>query len=385
MFKNKKVVTAAVVAGLLGGMFLLDKSDLLTAFAAPKGTEAVLPQTQVTVQTVQAKEELRNHSAAYKATLEPAEQALVSAQTSGKVVRILFESGTAVSQNMPLVMLDDRDARSMLQVAQGQLESAKAGLMKAETSLASTVLSYDRINALYQQGAASKAEYDSAQSALNMVKADTASARAAVQAAMGTLEARKTALDNTIIRSPLSGIAAGKNVSLGQQVTPEAVLAKVMQVTAVDAVFEVDQEAVGALRVGQEAELKLQKTSNETFTGMIRTVDIAADPASRVFTVRVRIDNPQQLLRPGVFGWVLLASDKPLPVLTLPIEAVTGKEGEYSVFTADSGVARRNAVQLGEVADNRVEILSGITAGSRVILTNLNTLQDGDSVTVSAE
>ncbi len=385
MIRNKNVVIAAVIVTLMGGGLLLGKSGLITALAAPKESETAVQESRITVKTLKAEAEMKKPTATYKATLEASEEALISAQLSGKVVRILFEDGTAVTAGMPLIQLDDRDARSQLQVAQGQLESAKAAQLRAEISLANTQLSFDRVNALFQQGVTSQAEYDSAAASLNMLKAEVASTRAAVQAAQGTLEARRIALDNTVLRAPLSGIVDAKSVSLGQQVTPEAVLAKVMQVSSLDAVFEVGQDAVGNLTAGQKSILKLQKTAEQSFDGSISTIDLSADPTSRVFKVRVRIPNPEGALRPGVFGWVSVEATEAVPVITLPVQAVTGQEGAYSVFTVENGIAKRATVLLGAVADNRVEIQSGISAGAQVILSNLSTLQDGDSVTASVQ
>lgn len=385
MFRNKQVAIAAVVITLMGGGLLLGKSGLITSLAAPAAPEAASQKRQLTVETTTAVSEMKKPTAVFKTTLEPSEEALISAQMNGKVLRILFDNGTAVSAGAPLIQLDDRDARSQLLVAQGQLESARAALIRMETSLANTQISYDRVAALYQQGAISKAEYDNALTALNLMKADAASARAGVQSAQGALEARQIVLDNTVIRAPLAGIVDAKQVTLGQQVTPEAVLARVMQTSSIDAVFEVDQEAVGSLAVGQTAELRLQKDASQSFAGSISAIGLAADPASRVFKVRVEIPNPEGALRPGVFGWVAIEATEAVPVITLPVEAITGTDGAYSVFVAENGHAKRLAVLLGELTDNRVEIRSGLSAGAQVILTNLNTLQDGDAITVAVQ
>lgn len=385
MFKNKQIAIAAVVITLMGGGLLLGKSGLVTSLAAPAVPEAAAQKNLITVETVTAKAEMKKPTATYKATLEASEEALISSQMTGKAIRILFDNGTAVPAGAPLVQLDDRDARSQLLVAQGQLESAKAALNRMEASLGNTQTSYDRVAALYGSGAVSKAEYDNALTALNLIKADTASARAGVQSAQGALEARQIVLDNTIIRAPLAGIVDAKQVKLGQQVTPEAVLARVMQTASVDAVFEVGQEAVGSLGVGQQAEFRLQKGATQSFTGTISAINLAADPASRVFKARVEIANPEGALRPGVFGWVAIEATEAAPVITLPVEAVTGTDGAYSVFIAENGMAKRLSVLLGELTDNRVEIRSGLSAGAQVILTNLNTLQDGDAIAVAVQ
>lgn len=335
----------------------------------------------IAVETTHAMEEERKVGMTYKATIEASQEATVSSQGSGKVVAIYFENGKPVKQGAPLVRLDDVNAVNELKMANAQLESANALLKKTEAGFASTKLSYDRTLALFKQGGVAQAELDNAKAALDMGNADLASAKAGVDTAKATVQMRQTALSQMTIKAPMSGIIDAKSVNLGQFLSPGSVVAVVKDVSSVDAVFQVEQDALSDIKIGQNADLKIQGLGDKTYKGLIQNIDLSADPKARVFTTKMRIDNKSGELRPGVFAWVDLKAERLSKVLTLPVDLVSGKEGAYYVFVNEGGVAKMKGLMLGEVFENRVQIKAGISAKDEIIATNLNTIQDGDLVT----
>ncbi len=335
----------------------------------------------IAVETTHAMEEERKVGMTYKATIEASQEATVSSQGSGKVVAIYFENGKPVKQGAPLVRLDDVNAVNELKMANAQLESANALLKKTEAGFATTKLSYDRTLALFKQGGVAQAELDNAKAALDMGNADLASAKAGVDTAKATVQMRQTALSQMTIKAPMSGIIDAKSVNLGQFLSPGSVVAVVKDVSSVDAVFQVEQDALSDIKIGQNADLKIQGLGDKTYKGLIQNIDLSADPKARVFTAKMRIDNKSGELRPGVFAWVDLKAERLSKVLTLPVDLVSGKEGAYYVFVNEGGVAKMKGLMLGEVFENRVQIKAGISAKDEIIATNLNTIQDGDLVT----
>lgn len=334
----------------------------------------------ITVEVTHAVEEQKKVGMTYKATVEAAEEAIVSSQGSGKVIKVIFENGKAVKAGSPLVQLDNVDALNQLIMANAQLESANALLKKTEAGFATTKLTYERTLALFKQGSVPQVDLDNAKAALDMGNADLSTAKAGIETAKATVQMRETALSQMTIKAPMSGIVDGKAVNLGQFLSPGAVVATVKDVNYVDAVFQVEQDALSDIAVGQSAELKLQGTTDKVYKGVISSIGLSADPKSRVFTAKMHIENKNGELRPGVFAWVDLKAEKLSNVLTLPVDLISGKEGAYYVFVNEGGVARIKPLMLGEVFENRVQIKAGITAKDEIIATNLNTIQDGDLV-----
>lgn len=337
----------------------------------------------IAVQVTHAQEEDKNVGMTYKATVEASEEGIVSSQASGKVIKVLFENGKLVKAGAPLVQLDNVDAVNQLKMAEAQLESANALLKKTEAGFLTTKLTYERTLALFKQGSVAQSDLDNAKAALDMGNADLSTAKAGIETAKATVLMRQTALSQMTIKAPMSGVVDAKSVNLGQFLSPGAVIATVKNVDYVDAVFLVEQDALSNIAVGQKAELTLQGTKDKKYTGVINSIGLSADPKSRVFTAKLRIENKNGELRPGVFAWVDLKAEKLSKVLTLPVDLISGKEGAYYVFVNEGGIAKIKPLMLGEVFENRVQIKAGISAKDEIISTNLNTLQDGDLVNIT--
>jgi RND family efflux transporter MFP subunit len=131
------------------------------------------------------------------------------------------------------------------------------------------------------------------------------------------------------------------------------------------------------------AQIKL--SGAEDTYGTLSSIGISADEATRTFTCKVAVANDNEALHPGDFVTVNLYSDTKIDVISIPLQALSGSEGEYSVFVLDNGVAKKVRVTIGKISENRAIITSGLVKDQSVIITNLNVLQDGDVVTVSDE
>jgi len=326
---------------------------------------------KVYVEAQQAKTVKNASVLSFKATLEPEEEGIVSSKISGKVVQILFDNGRKVTQGAPMVMLDDQDLAN-------QLKSAQTNLQKLELNLDLSQRNYDRIKQLYDNSAVSKSDFENAEAALKTAKVDLESARINIEILQDTLE-------DTVVRSPISGAVDEKEVVLGQFVSPSNVLAKVKNTASLYAVIQVKQSDLDKVKAGSKATVKLSREDTKGYQGVVKTIDIAADVSARVFDCKVQVGNEAGKLHPGEFAYVEIPVDETVEKVVIPMKALTGAEGNYSVFTIENSVARKHAVTIGETQNNLAEVISGLKAGEKVIVTNLNMLQDGDEVSVSGQ
>lgn len=192
-------------------------------------------------------------------------------------------------------------------------------------------------------------------------------------------------LNDCVIKAPIAGEISSKNVSVGQYVNPGAAIAAVSNSSSIKAEIQLMQEDLGKVAVGQEVVLKLNQDDSVTYKGVVETIAASADSETRVFDCLIRIDNTAGTLNSGIFGYIEIPAKEKKEVLAVPMSAVTGSEGDYSVFVLEGDAARRVSVGIGEITDDLVEITSGLQEGDQIITTNLNSLQDGDKVTVSGE
>ncbi len=356
-WKKFSLITFVAILLLVGVYCKLDK---------PKVAAQALNTTAVNVQSAKTMEV--SSVLSFKANLEPIEKGIVGTKIAGQVVQILFDDGDTVAQGQQLVALDDKDVRI-------QLQSAEINLQKLQTTLDSSQRNYDRVKALFDSGAISKAAFEDAETAIKMAKSN-------IETAQVSILGINNSLNNLIICAPISGKIDEKNVSLGQYVTPGTILCKVLDTSSILAVIQIKQSDLAKVKVGQKANLKLSKNDTESYEGRIESIDVSANTASRVFNCQIRVDNKNAALRPGIFGYVELANDKKKVILGIPLSALVGTEDSYSVFTMDNGLARKHPVKIGEIRNDMVEITEGLKEGAKVIVTNLNSINDGDAVKV---
>lgn len=366
MKKGRKLALVAVILLLLtGGGMLFNK----IAHQKTPVTVATANITAVKVEQVKTSEVPVVLS--YKATIDPVDKGIVSNEVAGKVVSILFDNNQPVAEGDPLIQLDNQDLKD-------QLNTNEANLQSLEINLASAQRNYDRNKQLFDHGAIAKSDFENVETALETAKANLNSANVEIANL-------KDSLAKTVITAPISGTINDKSVNMGQYVQTGTELAQIENISSVYAVIQVNQTDAKYIKAGQQAQVKLGESNSTTYEGAVNSIDVSADPSARVFNCKVLINNPDQALHPGVFAQVNIPIDQNQKTITIPLNALTGSAGEYSVFVLQKGVARKHSISIGRIVKDSAEVISGLQVGEQLILTNLNTLQDGDKVAVNGQ
>jgi len=365
LLKQKKVMITAIVliVVLLAGVKIFGAQEKQSG--DPGSANAITVETEKVSYTDSI------GGLTYKANLEPYEEAAVSSNRSGQVTQVLFENGDIVTQGQALAYLDDKDL-------QNQLKTAKIDLSKLQLELDAAKSDYDIAAQLYAEGACSKNSYDSATRAYKTVQANVELKKVDIQDITNSL-------NDCVMKAPVSGEAGDKNITVGQYLNPGTVIATVKNNTSIKAEIQLMQNDLEKVSVGQEVTLKLNKDDAAEYKGIVETIAASANSQTRVFDCLIKIDNIAGTLNSGVFGYIEIPDKDSSQVLAVPMSAVAGSEGNYYVFTAGNDSAHKVSVEIGTVSDEMVEIKSGLQEGSIIITSNLNSLQDGDNITIAEE
>lgn len=411
MVKRNKLICVIVMLATIGAISV--GVGTFSGKAKNKSSISTTNMNKTTVKVIKAATDTMANSTSYNASLEASEEGTISNKVGGKVVQVSFENGQSVSAGQALVKLDDTDIRNSIKSSEAQVAAAEAqlnsaqssanssqiGINKQQTNLETAQRNYDRIKALYDQGAETKVNLEAAESQLKNAQTDLRTAqanaqsstlsaeaqRANIQKSQTDLNTQRESLQNTVITAPSSGVISGKNVTVGQYISPGTVLGKVQNISSVNAVIEVKDSDLSYVKVGAKAKFKLGDKDSEEYDGVVKSIDGVADPQSRAFKCKIQINNKDGKLKPGVFGKIKIATDENKKAITLPLKALGGSEGNYYVYINNNGVAKKQNITTGEISENTVEIKSGIKDGDSVICTNVGTLQDGDAVKVVTE
>ena len=332
----------------------------------------------------------------YSAQIIPVEQVSVSFKTSGYVIDLLqvrdssgrmrdLEEGDVVSAGAILGRVEERDYASKVARAEAGIAQAKAGEDKALQDL-------NRAEALFKADALIKPDLDAARAAYQSAVAQSAAARA-------DLDVAATALRDTTLKAPRSGVVLDRKLDRGALASPGTVVFTIGAVDSLKAVFGVPDAVVRHLRPGMSLTASADAVVDRTFTGRVTTIAPAADRETHLFSVEVTIPNRDSALRPGMIATIQLDDqDVDLPPtsvtsatssLAVPLAAIvkdSAKAGSYAVFVVDGEAAnlqaRLRTVTPGPIAGDGIQITNGVQAGDQVIVSGAARLRDGERITV---
>ncbi|HUT29542.1 MAG TPA: efflux RND transporter periplasmic adaptor subunit [Sedimentisphaerales bacterium] len=242
-------------------------------------------------------------------TLQPTNEVDVGSELSGIIETVEVDYNNKVEVGQVLARLDTSKLDAQVTQSKAALESAKAKVLQTQATLSETrskLAQFERVRELSNKKVPSQAEFDAAEAAFERAKADVASATAAVSQAQAALEAYKTDLSKTVIRSPVNGIVLTRSVEPGQTVAA-AFQAPVLftlaeDLTQMELHVNVDEADVGKVKEGQDAEFSVDAYPNRTFKAQITQTRYGAQTVEGVVTYEtlLKVDNADLSLRPGM-------------------------------------------------------------------------------------
>lgn len=301
--------------------------------------------------------------------LRAVNQAAVKAKVSGEVREVLVREGEAVKAQQVLVRMDASEYQARVDQAMGSLLASRGQLDIATKAR-------DNNKALLDKGFISKNAFDNAASQYEIARANVDSAR-------GALEVAQKTLADTVIRAPISGLVSMRSVQPGEKVAVDNRLLDVVDLSQMELEAAVPAADIMHVALDQEVQVKVEGMP-QTLIGKVARINPATQSGSRSIMVYVQINNPQGLLRVGMFGEVRLTLAKKAGVLTVPQQAIQGTEGGYYVYVIEGGKLAQKPVTLGMRGDDgsgpAVEVVSGLRGGEQIVRTNLGSLRAGSTV-----
>lgn len=319
------------------------------AFASCGGgknkTEETASKTRVRVDEVRLVpvEQLQT----FTATVEADAVNNIASGAPARIRRILVDVGASVRRGQALVQLDG------------------ANLSQQQTQLETLRRDYQRYSELHKVGGMSQQQLDQMKAQLDV--AETAYLNLA---------------ENTTLTSPISGVVTARNYDPGDMPAGQPILT-VQSINPVKVVINVSESFYSQVSVGMPLEVQMDVFGDEVFAGKVSLIHPTIDPVSHTFGVEVQIANNDLRIRPGMFSRVTMnfgTHDRPL----IPDVAVLKQAGSNDryVFVENGGVARYTNVELGQRIGDKIEIISGLQVGDRVIIHGNSNLIDQSEVEV---
>ena len=349
----KRFIIVALLLGIVfGGIFgwksyqqdqLAERRSAASPFAVT--VSSTISETQNWAQRVNA-----------VGSLQAIQGVEVSPEVPGLVAEITFKSGARVNTGDKLLQLD--------------ATAEKAELRSLEAQLVLAQQDFDRAKGLQQKTVLSQAQLDRAKSVLDSIAAQAEEQQALI--------ARKT------IRAPFNGQLGIREINLGEYLSPGTPIVTLQQLDPIFANFSVPERFFGILGLGQIVELELAAYPGDIFKGKISAISPKVEARTRNIELQATLQNPQGLLRPGMFSRITILLGGHTEVITLPRTAVDFLPYGNSVFLIEGAdgalTVSRRQVTTGRIQGGQVEIVTGLEPGQRVVRTGQLKLRNGQLI-----
>ena len=335
--------------------------------AGPGGGPPAVP-----VEVVTLAEHPVEQATEFVATVKSRRSTTVQPQVEGFVTRILVRSGDHVQPGAPLLQIDP----SMQQAAVANLEAIR---VVREADLRYARQEATRMKTLLEAGAASQSEMEQAQAALSTTEAQ-------LNAADAQTRQQRVALVYHTVSAPTAGVVGDIPVRIGDSVTRSTVLTTIDQNAGLEIYINVPVQEAPHLKVGLPVHL-IDDEGRVLATAKLSFVSPSVDAGTQSVLAKAILEQPIGLRTDQFVRARMIWTET--PSLTVPFVAVNRVNGQYFAFVAESGeggktVARQRAVELGAVVGNDYLVKSGLTAGEKLIVSGVQKIGDGATVTIVA-
>jgi HlyD family secretion protein len=344
--------------------------------------------------------------------IDPRVKVNISAHVIGKIDRLYVKEGDRIERGQPFLKLEQQAFLAARDQWAAQLRKAETEAHQARVSLADSNLKLERAKKLKQEGIVSTESLEAAQLAVDQARLQLENAGESITETRANLVKAQDDLTKTTIYAPLSGRVIQLNAEEGEVVVSgtmnnaASVIGVIADLSEILAKVDVDETEVVLVRPGQSAKIRVDALPNKEYHGRVVEVGSSgfskpAQPDVTFFNVKVLLDNPDEDLRPGMSVRAEIDTAVHPNAVVVPIQAVVERSPEDKkdtpaakdgagdqkvVFVVENGKAVQRPVSIGISDETRVEVVTGLKPGDKVVTgpyRSLRDLENGEAVAVT--
>ncbi len=300
----------------------------------------------------------------------------ISTRLMGKITGIYVKEGQKVKVGQLLAVVDAEDIKSQMGAVDSQILQAQEGLKAAMANYEAVSKAYERYLALLREGAITQQEFDQVKAQFEAAKAQVEQARAGIKALQSQKQAIGANLKYSNLVSPVEGYVVQKNADFGDLATPGHPLFVIESPPYLFEVF-LPERYVNSIKVGQEYKVHIPSLGR-VIKGIVKEVSPSLDPTTKTFRAKVLLETAEGL-KSGMYGNLLIPES--LEVLLVPQGAIVKRFDFTGVWVVKpDNTLELRFVKLGEIRGDKVEILSGLREGERIVIEGVEKACEGCKV-----
>lgn len=361
------VPIVAVILGIAGYISLKDK--ITPAIKVKAGTVRFMTGSEAGAELV---------ATGYVVAQRKAE---VASEASGRLEFIGYEEGDVVEKDEVIARIDNA-------IVAAELHTAKADLRMAEAKAHQSIKDLRRANSLYASRSISQGQLETFETAnkLNIASVDAAGSR---------VRRAEVALENTFIRAPFKGTVLSKNAEIGEMVAPFASAASskgsvvtLADMNSLEVEADVSESNIHKVYLGQPCEIILDAYPEHKYRGKVKKIVPTADRTRATVMTKIAFIKKDERVLPEMSARInFMGRTDPgreeQPVLVVPKDALTSRNGVRVAFVVEGERITMATVEGGREFGDKIEVLSGLEAGDRVVLSPPGKMEAGQKVVIS--
>jgi len=351
MKKTTFIVLGATLA--IFGLIAFRLSSNKTKIDVQNQLPTTTVNTTIPVTVAQVEEGEVSQQLIKTGNLIPFKEASITATTAGRVTNVNFELGSQVGQGAVLVQIDSKLKELSLEATQLTINKLKKDVERYNTLLAGNATTELQVNEV-------KYNYENA---------------------MNQAEQIKKQLQDANVKAPISGRIVKKDIEAGEYINVGAVLGTVLDVARLKVEVQVNESDVYQLRLGQSVRVSSDVFPDQVLTGKISYI-APQGTAEHNYPVEITVNN-SRALKAGTFVNVDFSQKSNQKALQIPRLALVESLKNPYVYVVNNNAAQQRVIKLGRELGDKIEVLSGLSAGDVVVLTGQLNLSDGKPVQIT--
>ena len=194
------------------------------------------------------------------------------------------------------------------------------------------------------------------------------------------LELASLDLDQSQVRSPFKGIVSKKKIEKGGFINKGQELLEIMDISKVLAQINIPENKIRFIKIGSMVKVTFDAVPGKTYTGIVKTLGLEAEQKNRTFPAEVQINNPNQVLLPGMMARAKIELNSSDKQIMIPRHVVLNRDDSKVVFVAESDTAKIRHLTLGKTVKGEVQVLSGLKFGDNLIISGQQYLTENEKV-----
>ncbi len=235
----------------------------------------------------------------------------VSSKLSGRIEKLMIDEGDSVIKGQVLIELEDKELQAQLKQVEAVYQVSLAQLSQSKTNLENIKSNLERIKELFKAGSSTQQQLDDMETKYQVAKEQLNLVTHQIEQNKATIDLVKTQMENSIIKSPINGLVLSKNTEMGEVVLPGNSLLTLGDLSKPWVKIYIKETDLGKVKLGQKAEVRIDTYPDKVFEGKVtyisnqaeftpKNIQTKEERVKLVFGIKVSLDNPLQILKPGM-------------------------------------------------------------------------------------